>query len=224
MSITLHRPLARPTTLDALVAAGALAEHGALALYAAVRRPTGALILVVGNTATGKTTITSCIATAAGMSRPVVSTVGGGSVAGELQLHRRAPVLLDARLQSPPGLAQVLEAVQRTETDYGTPPVLVSDEDEVTLEWMLRVPAAQRLTRIATVHGGSASGALARLSRGRFDTLDHLADGPLTDRAVADAVDLVVHCDRGRDRRTRLTVHDVAGLTGDRFQLRRLVD
>jgi hypothetical protein len=218
VNIADHAPLG-PGTLDALVASGSLAVRAADRLGLALRHRPATCILVAGGTASGRTTVAGCLAAAAGMHRPVISVCRDR----DLYVHRRSRYELRLATPEADGLPLLIARCRDAEDRNGHPPVLVVDDDRAATEWALRAPDAAGLTRIVSVHAGSASGALARLADADLTDLDHLAAGPLDESTLAAAVQFVIYCDRDSARRPRQTVYAVDGVADGRFQLTRLV-
>lgn len=205
-AVNIRKFLATHRTLPDLVAAGALPDHLAALLRAAMAD--GRSILVSGATHAGKTTLLAALLASCPAEHRIVTV----EETFELAVVAPDAVALQGRQPSLEGTGAVSLRRLVKEALRMRPDRLVVGEvrDAEALDLLLAlntgVPGA------ATIHANSAADALRRLA-----SLPLLAgrniDAGFVVPAIAAGVDLVVHCRRGSDGHRR--VDEVVEVTGE---------
>src|SRR5213596_2418946 len=200
----IRKPAVAVFTLNDYVAAGIMTSGQAEALRAAVAAHKN--ILVAGGTSTGKTTLTNALLAE-------VAKTGDRVVLIEdtRELQCKAPNLVALRTKD--GVATLSDLV-RSSLRLRPDRIPIGEVRGAEALDLLKAWGTGHPGGVATIHAGSARGALTRLEQ-----LIQEAVVTVPRALIAEAVDLIVFISgRGRARR----VHEVArvtGFSGDAYQL-----
>ena len=197
-SVNIRKFIAKATRLEHLVELGTLSPQAARFLDASVA--SGLNILVSGATQAGKTTLLNCLGSSIG-SRERVVTV---EEIFELQLPLRDVVGMQCRPPNLEGQGEIPLRRLVKEALRMRPDRLIVGEVREAESLDMLVALNSGLPGMCSVHANSAHDAVTKIC-----TLPLLAGDNISSAfvvpTVASCIDLVVHCERLRDGRRRVT-------------------
>jgi type IV secretion system protein VirB11 len=203
-SFAIRKRAVAAITLATYVAEGVMSRDEALFLRDAVQQRQN--ILIAGGTSTGKTTLVNALLSE-------VATTGDRVILLEDTVELQCVVDDHVSLRSYPGvatMAQLLRSTLRLRPDR----IVVGEVRGGEALDLLKAWGTGHPGGLATIHAGSAAGALTRLEQLILE-VSLTVPRPL----IAEAVNVIVClAGRGRSRRVAEIVR-VAGLTGETYQL-----
>ena len=193
-------------TLDDYVAEGVMSAEIAAALRAAVEAREN--ILIAGGTGSGKTTLANAI-----LAEPAFAMDRVALIEDTAELQCSAPdrvEMLTRRTEPAVTMADLVRDTLRLRPDR----IIIGEIRDGSALDLIKAWNTGHPGGLATIHANSATDALSRLE----DLIGEISER-IPRRAIAQAVNMVVHIERTRASRNVRSVSRVVGWEGDLYRL-----